>query len=407
MSSGPPTDGPAADRRSRLARAAGLGLCLALLCLRRPGAVVQPQLWAEDGTVFFADAWLQGWPSLTEPYAGYLHTIQRLVALLACACGPALVPAVFVAAFVALAGWVAARALSERFPFRPRLAFALAVVLVPEVGEVLFSLANVQWVLAVGLLAVLLSEDARSRAGRAHDLAAAVLLGLTGPFSILFTPLFAWRACVRRSRASVVLAAAVAATALVQLAYLAAFMTAHDGPAQAPASDVHALAVVGARLGGSLLLGLTGLGDAAGVVAGIATIGGLAWLALHSGPERRERLWCGSALLVLLAATLWRCRSVLADLQLAEHAARYFFPLRVIAVWLVCTLLRERGTRRVVGALLLAAMLGTNLGHLRGRSPVDLRWSDYVARISAGEAMSIPIHPSGWSVVLPERRSRR
>jgi hypothetical protein len=404
-----PRPGPHEQRTDhpRLRKASVLALCTAILCLRRPGQVLRPQLWAEDGTVFFADAWLHGWSSVTAPYAGYLEAIQRLVALFACALGPAAVPQVFALSCVVLTAWVVALTLSERFPLQPRIACALAVVMVPEAGEVLLSLTNLQWTLAVGLLALWSMADPRSRAQTVHDVATAVLLGLTGPFSVLFAPLFVWRAWLRRSGTSCLLAAVVVGAAIVQLVCLTGFEAAEPHPGAAvPVMD--AIHAVGTRLGGRLLLGCLlsePTGTAVSAALAVATLGGAPWLALRSGPGRHERIGVGVAFVLLLAASLVRSRSALAELHLAGNAARYFFPLKIMLLWLVCTLLRDDvRQRRWIGGAVLAVMLATNLPCLKEPSLRDLHWQDYVARIRAGEAVVIPIHPQGWSIPLPAKQ---
>lgn len=399
--SGPP--GPVADMRpAHWRRYCVLAVCAAVLCLRKPRLVTTPQLWAEDGGVFFADAWLHGWSSLTIPYAGYFSTIQRLVALLACEAGPALVPAVFVAASLVLTLWVAARILSSRFPLRPRIVCALAVVMVPEAGEVLLCLTNVQWVLAIGLLALLLSDDPRSRGQRTHDCTAAILLGLTGPFSLLFAPLFLWRAAVRRTRASSILAALVLLTAAVQLS---SFGNLTGGDPAAAQQGLQAATAIGSRLGGRLLLGTLMPESPAtllSLVLAAITLAGAAWLACRRGPARRQRLLVGVAFLLLLLVSLYRCRFELAELQSPQHGTRYFFPLRVMLLWLVAALLHDEARRmRLFGALLLAVVLATNAGRLKEAPLKDLHWHDYVARIRDGEAVVIPINPPGWFVSLP------
>ena len=70
--------------------AAGLSwpwLCLtvlvaaALVVLRKPDVLNNPQFYAEDGAVWYADAYNLGWlRALTIPDGGYLNSLQRLVA---------------------------------------------------------------------------------------------------------------------------------------------------------------------------------------------------------------------------------------------------------------------------------------------------------------------------------------
>ena len=53
--------------------------CGLILFLRRPDQFHHPQFWAEDG--FFYERHLaNGWHTLVESYAGYLHTLPRLIA---------------------------------------------------------------------------------------------------------------------------------------------------------------------------------------------------------------------------------------------------------------------------------------------------------------------------------------
>ena len=56
-------------------------LLAALLLLRSPGRLLHPQFWAEDGTVFFQDAFNHGFlQTILQPASGYLHSFPRLVA---------------------------------------------------------------------------------------------------------------------------------------------------------------------------------------------------------------------------------------------------------------------------------------------------------------------------------------
>src|SRR5437588_5046860 len=54
-----------------------------LLASRRPDAVLHAQFWAEDGTVFYANAYNAGWRSLLMAYGGYLNLVSQIVGLLA------------------------------------------------------------------------------------------------------------------------------------------------------------------------------------------------------------------------------------------------------------------------------------------------------------------------------------
>src|ERR1035437_2093481 len=124
-------------------------LAAGIIFLRKPDRFYAPQLFAEDGVIFFAGAYEHGWHSLLMPYAGYLHSLPRVIALLADSLDPLWVPAVYnySAIFVILA--VIALIFSPRVHLPAKPILGLAVVLVPHTAEVYAHLTNMQWSLAV------------------------------------------------------------------------------------------------------------------------------------------------------------------------------------------------------------------------------------------------------------------
>jgi hypothetical protein len=394
---------------SPAARAFWLTVLLGAVILgaRRPTELARPQFWAEDGLIFYTDAQIHGDAALTRPYSGYLHTVPRLVAAVSTRFDPVRAPGVFVVAALLLTVYVAVRTQSARFPLPVHPAFALAVVLVPDAYEVLLFQTNVQWVLAGGLVLLLISADAKAWWQHAHDLVAAVLLGLTGPFSVMLAPFFCWRAWHRRTRASAILAGAILLCAGLQ-----AWMIWRN-PIVMPGEGFAAekvLAVPALRIGGSLFAGYfvpQGFPLILENVIGLAVLGGVTWLAARPGPARLERLWLGGAFLVLLAASLHRCRHVLPDLCHAGFGARYFFPLQLIVLWLLAALAvtGPRWASRCAAALLLWA-LAVNLPRLREPGLADLDWRGQAGKIRTGEAVAIPTNPGGepWFVRLPARK---
>ena len=160
-----------------------------LLFLRRPDALVSPQLWAEDGSVFLLGQDAHGLAAVLQPYMGYLHTLPRLTAwaadlILDVAWWPAFYNA------VAFAVWlgVLARLFSPRLnlPHRPWL--AAGVLLAVQTPEILLNLTNAQWAGALLLLQQTLIARPAGRGERAADLALVALFGLTGPFIIPLLP---------------------------------------------------------------------------------------------------------------------------------------------------------------------------------------------------------------------------
>jgi hypothetical protein len=387
-------------------KTAVLALCAVVLGLRRAEAWSNPQFWAEDG-VLYARARTAGSHAFLETMGGYLHTVLRAVADLAARADPAWAPGIFVAAATVVTLYVAGLTLSARSNL-PRFAglCALAVVLVPETHEVLLNLVNLQWVLGAGLILVLLSADPMRRGQWAHDVVAAAAMGMTGPFCIILFPLFLLRAYSRRTRASVVLGAIVGACAVVQALML------HGSAAPALADPQGSvpyrliLPLIGRRVGGSILMGsLLGpdTDQVIGTAVGLLTLVGAAFLAFRPGLNRAVRVGLGLALGFMLAGTLYRASNGFFLFFTPETRARYVYIPQLLAIWLLVVSTAQPGRVGRVCTILCAWALLVNVPRLREPAYRDLHWKDYAVRIRAGEAVSAPINPRGFTVELPAR----
>jgi hypothetical protein len=387
-------------------RIAVLALCAAALALRRAQAFSNPQFWAED-IYFYQRAYLLGWSAFLEPFAGYLDLVVRLIAHVAGRADPRLAPAIFVWGAALATLYVAARTLSPRCPL-PHFAglCALAVVLVPDTFEVLLNLANLQWVLAVGLILLLVSGDPAGRWQWIHDLAAAAALGLTGPFCILLLPFFAWRAWRRRTRASVALAVIVAACALVQGYFVVTEPPASPEPPDFSSGPLLVLPAIARRVGGSILVGsLLGADtdQVVGTLAGIATLAGVAYLALRPARHRAENVALGLVFAAVLASAFLRTRHAM-GLYFTGHAdSRYVYIPQLIAIWLLISAAVERSRISGVCTALAVWAFAVNLPRLRETAYVDMHWGTYADRMRAGEAVTVPTNPPGWYMHLPAR----
>jgi hypothetical protein len=386
--------------------AAVLALCAAVLGLRRAEAWSNPQFWAEDSRLY-QSAYTDGLRAFLEPMGGYLHSFLRAVAALAARLDPGLAPVIFVGAATIVTLYVAGMTLAPRCPL-PRTAglCALAVVLVPETHEVLLNLVNLQWVMGAGLILVLLSGDPARPGQWIHDTAAAAVMGMTGPFCILLTPLFILRAATRRSGASAALAAIIGTCALIQGAYLQGSPPSPFDPPGSYISYRFLLPIIGRRIGGSLFMGsLLGADtdELVGSLVGILTLAGVAFLAFRAGPARAARALLGLAFALMLAGALYRARHGLYLFFTPETRARYLYLPQLLALWLLIIGALGRGRAARICALLCAWALVVNVPRMRERAYVDLHWRDYAARIRTGEAVAIPTNPAGWSLRIPAR----
>jgi hypothetical protein len=387
-------------------KVAVLALCAVVLSLRRAEAFSNPQFWAED-IYFYQRACLLGWNSFLEPFAGYLDIVVKMIAHVAARVDPRLAPAVFVWGAAAATLYVAGRTLSPRCPL-PHFAglCALAVVLVPDTYEVLLNLANLQWVLGAGMVLLLISGDPARRGQWIHDIAAAAALGLTGPFCILLLPFFAWRAWARRTRASAALAAVILACALVQGYFVLTEPPAPAVPPDLSAGPMLILPAIARRVGGSILLGSLLGADTdkvIGAVAGMATLAGVAYLALRPSRLRPVNTVLGLVFAAALASSFLRTRHALGLYFLIHADSRYVYIPQLIAIWLLVSAAVERSRVSGICTALAVWTLAVNIPRLREDAYVDMHWRIYADRMRAGEAVTVPTNPPGWYMHLPAR----
>lgn len=378
-----------------------------ILAWRRPDQLANPQLWAEDG-IFFFQAHEMGLRAFLTELAGYSQLAPRLIAAVAQLVDPRWVPHVFLGCTFAATLYVMSRALSPRCPL-PRPAFAaLALVLAPDAAEVLLNANNIQWVLACGAMLLLLSHDPARPSEWTHDLVFAFGMGLTGPFSVLLTPFFAMRAWRRRTRASFVLAAIVIACGAAQAVSI---LIHPQPPPPNPTFDGAAMAAFpGLRVVAGSLCGAwlpTHVPTVLAIMLTAALGGALLFLAIQPGETRRLRTTLVLLFAAMLLSTAYRCWHSMPVLCVPWSASRYVFPLQIILLWLLIATTTD-GARwvRVSSAVIAIWIIGANLPRLRIAPVPDKHWGDYAARLRAGEEVTIPINPDGWTFTFPARKTR-
>jgi hypothetical protein len=162
----------------------------ALLILRRPDAVFHAQLWAEDGVVWFADAYNHGaLRALFFARDGYLQVFPRLVSAIAVWVPLVHVPLVFNLCALAVEALPPLFLVSSRMrnlgALPVRCVLALLYLVVPDSSEVHAIVTDSQSQLAVLACLVIIAEPPRSRWGRVFDVVALLLCALTTPMGML------------------------------------------------------------------------------------------------------------------------------------------------------------------------------------------------------------------------------
>ena len=395
-------------RRKVVILVATCAALLVVLFARRPEMFLRPQFWAEDGAVYFFQADTMGAHAIVQPYAGYYLVLLRLVAWVAAPFNAAMAPGIYFWACMAVMLGVATACFSPRIELSLRPVCVLALGLIPHTGEVVGNLTNLQWFTALGLLWLLLARDPSNLRQWATDSLLAVAVGLTGPFSLLFLPLFIARAFTQPTRYRWWMALLVAGTAAMQVRVMARSSVLHATLTWV--SPVQVLDLLGRRLGGSLFLPaewVQGLPLLAGVSLGVVVAVGLVAVAVWPGRQRLGRaLLCGSILLTV-GGTFFRLRDNLGQMMDLGLHDRYFYLPKLLMIGLLIQGMAMGGAWRRMYAASVLVVLAITLTGWRYRYLPDLHWATYAARIEAGlPTENIPINPT-WTLTHPGRARPR
>jgi len=402
-----------------------------ILFLRKPDALFFPQFWAEDGAIFFKQAYETGLSSFITPYAGYLHFIPRCVALGALAFSPAFAPAIYNFAALLLTVMVGAKILSRRLnlPYKPLL--ALALVCIPHSGEVFLTITNIQWFTAVLLLVLVLQDAPETAAQSISDFIILIAVGLSGPFIVALAPLFFFRLLRNTPRRAYDgwLYAVVIALCLIQGGFVLSTMPAPP-TADASGSTIELISgwcgVIKSKVFEHLLMGGRSVMPSPFfwlytwgfvfllwqllVMASVVLVTRGAWLELKSKTKlNQQRMIVVAAGLLLMAAVIYKLSRHPETLNPLGNGDRYFYLPRLMVIWFLITCLQLRHRGKWGAAVLLASVaatiwLATN-GWTSGfgfqSAPYQpLNWEKYSPAIESGQPVTIPINPPGWFVTL-------
>jgi hypothetical protein len=386
--------------------------CAVLLALRKPWALHTPQLWAEDGSIFLTQDEQMGVRAWWEPYNGYLHLLPRLIAWVAShTADPAWWPAIYNGLAFAISVGLFARLASPRVELPAKPWLMLALVCTVGTGEVLINVTNLQWVTAFFLLIQLFTTPARNAWQRAADLAILLLVGLNGPFAIMFAPLFAWRAWRERNGDTVLALGAISLCALVQGRLLLSTgpgMNLYGGGQ--PFSLLTFCSIIGSRLVSWPFLGpyaVRTLPPWSHAIIGVVVIVPLLLWALRRDERHRWRVMIVAAFCLITAASVYRARADTWTRDDLTNGDRYFYIPRVLLTWLVIWEFNARP--RVIAWLarglgVLALML--HAPRFKLPAPPDYRWAEHCDPIRRGVPANIYTLPEGWWIEYPGRPAK-
>jgi hypothetical protein len=397
---------------------------VAIVISRQPDAIRHAQFLAEDGHVWFADAYNRGWlVSLGRTQNGYYVTLPRLaagLALLAPLTGAPLVMNLVGLFIQALpAPLLLSRRFSEWGTVRFRAALALAYLVMPNCAEISVSVTQVQWHLALIACLLVLAGTPPNKLWRWFDAAVFILFGLTGPYCILLLPIACAMLYLRREPARwrpVFILAGASAVQLSALLFTDAAARGRSWPLGASLGQLSRIFAGQIYLG--TLIGHNVLAfRLAPVTHAWITLAGTAlfiWWLCTSGPEMR--LFALFTLFVLAASLYspgtgpppagWTAWQVLSAVGLGM---RYWFLPTLACTWMLVSFLagpRRTELTELVGFVLLFVMLFGFIRDWRHRAYGDPHLAYYAQQLKAarpGEVIVIPENPPGWSIRLVKK----
>jgi hypothetical protein len=380
-------------------------LSLLILVLRYPTALFAAEPVWEDGRVFYLGGF-DGLSSLAQPAQGYLLLANRMVAVAAAAITPAFAPLLMNAVAILVTAGVAAFIASDRLRTavpdpRLRLALAIGFVLMPAAQNLSWHLLFLQWSLAFFLLARFFADEAGPR-WRWLDRVAVGVVGLTGPFSILFAPLYLWQ---RRRLGAVTWI--VVGCAVVQLAFVAT--ESHSGPVAPTVTE--ALAILATRLLVTPLLGYQVMWLLS--VASIPWLAGAAFVVVilallviaGSAIPRMTLVVLVYAAVVVAVAGVARVADSTSSLLAGWGGSRYFLfaGAAMMAIVIVSLATGGRLPRRAGMALAVLLVVGV-VWDFRMQAPPTLGWAQNSVCIGGADPCLVPVFPGGdWDIRWPGR----
>lgn len=396
--------------------------CLVLLLSRRPDAFLNPQFYAEDGRVWYADAYNYGvLYSLITPEAGYYQTISRIVAIISLLVPLVFAPAIFNFAAIAIkaivVNFLVSSRMSELVPsFGYRLAIAFVYIALPHSSETHGNLTNVQWHLALLAFLVIVAPP-KGTIGKVFDVVVVAVSAVSGPFCLLLLPVAAIRLVKRRERWNATLLVILAIGSAIQLS---ALLTT-ERPSRQPLGASFALgqgivaghwfvsAILGERWHGWLIRN-SAWNVGAAIVVNLIGFAAIVWAWISSKLELR--LLLVFALLIVVGALISPASSSEVPqwtaMWMAGNGSRYWL-VPIFSFFVVLLFLSSRDAPgawvRYAAAIVLVASLIGIVSDWRYPRFKDLEFTKHAAAFQnapSGQEVTVPINPD-WEMRLRKK----
>jgi hypothetical protein len=394
-------------------------LSYALIVSRRPDAVLHAQFYAEDGHVWFADAYNLGWwQGLFRAQDGYFQTFPRLAAALALLAPVWRAPLVLNLCAAAVEALPVNLLLSVRSSGWGSLGFraclAAAYLALPNSREMTMVVTSSQWLLALSVFLVLTASQPGGEAERAFDVALLVLCGLTGPFCFFLLPIAVFVAWKRKKRWHWMAAGILSVLAMVEAWGLVVIDKGGRSHAALGAGPALLVRILGGQVYLAALLGGNSLASnssrAVFFLLLLAAITGTALVIfcfVHTSLEMRLFFVLTAMLLIasMISPAAYPPSGVTRWELLAKVSGiRYWYFPTLAFVWSMLWASRSRS--QALQAVSILLLCGACFGAVRDwKQPVlkDLNFEKSARNFQtapAGTVIVLPENPQGWDIRL-------
>lgn len=381
-----------------------------LLMFRRFDGFSNPQLWAEDGTVFLQQYSEMGVKSLITPYAGYLHTIPRLIV---CLFGSLSVNLLYVPMLYSMTCVVFMLLLAYKFlksagslSLQNKVLFATVFLYVPLGTEIFMNITNLIWFTALYMVDFLLIGYKQYESSR-YKIPIAVILfvvALTGPFSLLLSPIIMLIILLERKTITLRQLTPMILIMIGGIIQLICIKTSGNGISRAvpgTPEKYHLLKLVALNVG-DLAFASKGLwpemGSGLQTMISILLFFGLLYMIGKSYVKvtlERKYILILAPIVFLgsFVVSFWPMETI----ALAFGCPRYYFVPYVCIAWIL--IIGGDKTIVVKDVLIYGIYFLLHSKSMRGSLP-DKEWKKQVTEYQNGQRTQIDINPEGWNFNL-------
>jgi len=363
---------------------------ISILFFRSDGVYFLGQyLWAEDGSVFLNQMNEWGGASIWKPYAGYLHLYPRLILLFSSGFDLVYKPVVLLMgwflSYIFMTAVFVRQGINLGLKLPAILMLTTLIAFQPNYGEVFFNITNSQWMLGLGFSILVLSVVGEYKFSIVKFVCI-VLLGLTGPFSIILTPLLVLKALIIKDlKSNLWVYLTILGCALIQLTIL---VNSDRGVSESISLDPWAWYISFSKIV------LFGVNDIAKMISALIFWMVIIYFIINKSETENNRI----ILLTLLAAILFIIAAMFSSksdpmaIAFLGSGNRYsFIPYGLI---FFCAMLLSN-YNKLLQYLLFSLILFICYGNFNKVNSPNLQFKSF-ANFANYKAVIIPLHPQ-WA----------